>query len=68
MADKGFLIEKHCVEHGVILNIPPLLGKDCQMSPADIVKTRRIASLRVHVERAIERLKTFTFWSFFLVA
>ena len=60
MVDKGFLIEKHCVECGVIL-----LGKDCQMSPADIVKTWRIASLHAHVERAIERLKNFHILDFF---
>lgn len=39
------------------MNIPPKLGKDSQLAAADMVETRRIASLRVHVERAIERIK-----------
>ena len=59
MADKGFMIEDHCKERKIILNIPPFLGKDAQLSQEDMVKTRRIASVRVHVERAMERLKNF---------
>ena len=32
------------------------------MSPADVLKTQQIASLRIHVERAINRIKSFHFW------
>lgn len=43
---------------GVRLNIPPFLrGK--QLSDCELVETRRIASLRIHVERAMEQLKNF---------
>ena len=59
MADKGFQIEHHCKAKKVELNIPPMLGKESQLSTEDLVETRRIASVRVHVERAIERLKNF---------
>lgn len=59
MADKGFVLESHCKARQVVLNIPPFLGKDTQLSQVDMIQTRRIASLRVHVERAMERLKNF---------
>ena len=59
MADKGFQIEHHCQAKKIGLNIPPKLGKDFQLSNRDLVETRRIASLRVHVERAIERIKNY---------
>lgn len=58
MADKGFLIADLLEPLGVTLNIPPL--KQCdQFSEAQMIETRRIASQRVHVERAIGRIKTF---------
>eukprot|EP00057_Strongylocentrotus_purpuratus_P017382 XP_011671856.1 PREDICTED: uncharacterized protein LOC105441913 [Strongylocentrotus purpuratus] len=58
MADRGFLIRDLLAERGATLNIPPFAhGK--QLSTHATVKTRRIASARIHVERAIGRLKTF---------
>ena len=59
MADKGFTIEHLCEARGAILNIAPFLRNDKQLSSEDLVKTRRIASLRIHVERAMERIKIF---------
>ena len=53
MADRGFDIENE-MPLGVGLNIPPFLDGAPQLSPQDEVKTRKIASLRVHVERAIQ--------------
>ena len=32
------------------------------MSPDDVVKTQSIASLRIHVERAINKIKNFLIW------
>ena len=52
MADKGFTIE-------VSLNIPPFLGMSDQMSAEDVIATQAIASLRIHVERAINKVKNF---------
>ena len=59
MADRGFDIEGDLILKGVRLNIPPFLKGKQQLSQSELVETRRIASLRIHVERAMERLKNF---------
>ena len=59
MADKGFLIQDILAFLGVRLNVPPLLNSDCQMASKDVILTKRIDQLRVHVERAIGRVKNF---------
>ena len=61
MADKGFTVQD-LLPSGVGLNIPPFLGSQGQMSAEDVVKTQSIASLRVHVERAINKIKNFPIW------
>jgi hypothetical protein len=58
MADRGFDIESD-MPHGVFLNIPPFLDGRPQLSAEDEAKTRKIASVRVHVERAIARIKNY---------
>ena len=58
MADRGFDIENE-MPAGVGLNIPPFLDDAPQLSLQDEVKTRKIASLGVHVERAIQRIKSY---------
>ena len=57
MADKGFEIEDLLLPLGVRLNIPPFLHKGQQMLPDDVRSTKSIAAVRIHVERAIGRLK-----------
>uniref|UniRef100_A0A6P7GPN9 Uncharacterized protein LOC114339301 n=1 Tax=Diabrotica virgifera virgifera TaxID=50390 RepID=A0A6P7GPN9_DIAVI len=59
MVDKGFLIEKECQEHLVKLIRPPFLKKKQQLSKQESVQTAEIARARVHVERAIQRIKVF---------
>jgi len=59
MADKGFLIQDILTPLGVCLNLPPLLRSDSQMASEDVILTKKIAQLRVHVERAIGRVKNF---------
>lgn len=59
MADRGFDIEEDLLLIGVKLNIPPFLRGKSQLSEEELVQTRRIASLRIHVERAMERIKNF---------
>lgn len=54
MADCGFDIEEDLILKGVHLNIPPFLRGKQQFSEKELIGTRRIASLRIHVERAIE--------------
>ena len=58
MADRGFDIEND-MPAGVGLNIPPFLNGAPQLSLSDETETRKIAALRVHVERAIGRIKNF---------
>ena len=58
MADRGFEIEE-LLREGVTLNIPPFLNDEPRLSLQDELKTRKIASVRIHVERAIRRFKTF---------
>ena len=52
MADRGFMIADLLEPLGVDLNIPPqkLLP---QLTESELVETRRIASVRIHVERII---------------
>ena len=61
MANKGFTIDD-LLPPGVGLNIPPFLGSQVQMSAQDVIRTQSIASLRVHVERAINKIKNFRIW------
>ena len=48
---KGFTIADLTEQHGVTLNIPPF-KHDNQFTERELITTRRIASLRIHVERA----------------
>ena len=41
------------------LNIPPFLEGRQQLSEGEVTKGRQISSLRIHVERAIGRMKSF---------
>lgn len=61
MADKGFTIED-LLPLGVSLNISPFLGSSNKMPAQDVVRTQEIASLRIHVERAINKIKNFHIW------
>ena len=62
MADKGFTIQD-LLPLGTSLNIPPFLGQFEQMSPENVIRTQQIASVRIHVERAINRIKNYRIWS-----
>jgi hypothetical protein len=59
MADKGFLIENLVAQRGAKLNIPPFLTKRDQFSKEEVEETQEIARLRIHVERAIRRVKEY---------
>ena len=58
-ANKGFLIHKECEARSINLQIPPGKKGKCQMSVPALVKTKRIANVRILVEQVIRRLKTF---------
>ena len=59
MADKGFDIQDLLVSHGVRLNIPPFRQGGRQMTPQDLASTKKIAAVRIHVERKMQRIKCF---------
>lgn len=64
MADKGFTIRDLLTKRKATLNIPPFTrkctwGKKKRLNVNEIKQTRNIAKLRIHVERAIQRLKLF---------
>ena len=57
MADKAFTIQKYCEARKASLNIPPFLSQNKQFTPSEVAETQEIASLCIHVERAIQRAK-----------
>ena len=59
MADRGFDIVEDLLLKGVKLNIPPFLRGKAQFSKTELTETRRITSVRIHVERALKRIKNF---------
>lgn len=50
MADRGFDIKEYLDLLGVELNMPPFMKKNKQLDESELVKTRWIATLRIHVE------------------
>lgn len=59
MADKGFDVQDLFDGAMVLVNIPTFFRKKNRMSASTVLKDRRIASKRVHVERIIGLAKTF---------
>ena len=58
MADRGFDIESN-LPSGVTLNILPFLNGKPQLSLEEETSTQKFALVRVHVERAISRIKNY---------
>ena len=59
MADRSFDVEDLLAAKGVRMNIPAHLKGRAQLSRKDVEKTRRIAEIRIHVERAIGRVRNY---------
>ena len=59
MADRGFTIEEELKPLKVKLNIPAFLDGREQLSENEVKESQTIASVRIHVERAIQRVKAF---------
>ena len=60
MADRGFTIHDELARVGVSLNIPAFLGGRDYLTKAEVKASQTIASVRIHVERAIQRIKTYS--------
>ena len=59
MADRGFDIRGDLILRVVHLNIPPFLKDKKEFEEKELIITCCIASLRIHVKRAMERTKNF---------
>ncbi|KAL2103189.1 hypothetical protein ACEWY4_000057 [Coilia grayii] len=59
MADRGFIISDLLRERKVNLVMPAFTKRGLPLSEEDTTNTRRIANVRVHVERVIRRLKNY---------
>lgn len=59
MADRGFTVADDLSPLGVSLNIPCFLDGREQLTAAEVKESQTIASVRIHVERAIQRIKRF---------
>ena len=57
MADKGFNCQDELASAGASLVIPTFLDKKVQFSSKETNHNKVVASLRVHVERLMERIK-----------
>ncbi|XP_078589448.1 uncharacterized protein LOC144869803 isoform X1 [Branchiostoma floridae x Branchiostoma japonicum] len=58
MADRGFEIQD-ILPPGVDLNIPPFKGSREALTAEEVQATMEIAEVRIHVERAIGRIKNY---------
>ena len=54
MADRGFNIQEMLACKGVKVDVPPVMNESGQFNERELLETRRIASLRIRVERAME--------------
>ena len=57
MADRGFDITEDLALRGTSLCIPPFTKGKSQLSQREVETSRVLSSLRIHVERAIGRIK-----------
>jgi hypothetical protein len=62
LGDKGFIL-KDILPTGISLNIPPFLTTP-QFTSEQVERTESIARARIHVERAINRMKCFKILKF----
>ncbi|XP_058608526.1 uncharacterized protein LOC131525172 [Onychostoma macrolepis] len=71
MADRGFLIREELLCRGGSLVIPAFTKGKNQLSHKEVIDSRKTANVRIHVERAIGRMKKFrilkTTWELRLV-
>ena len=61
MADRDFTIEQNLKDLGVTLNIPAFLDGRDQLERDEVIESQSIASVRIHVEQFITRVKNSNF-------
>ncbi|CAG2243309.1 unnamed protein product [Mytilus edulis] len=62
MADKGFTLQRQFQEKDAQLLVPPFANKNKkQFNPQQLEKTKHIAAIRIFVEYAIGRIKSYRF-------
>ena len=59
MAGKCFDIQHLLVSHGVRLNISPFRRGEQQVLPQELATKKKIAAVRIRVERKMQRIKCF---------
>ena len=59
MADRGFDIQDLLTPLKVKLNIPAFSAGRSQLTKVEVKESQGIASVRIHVEQAIQRIKKF---------
>ena len=59
MADRGIRVQDLFASKNVLVNTPSMLKGKSQLLPEEVIRDRRVASMRVHVERVIGLAKTF---------
>lgn len=59
MADRGIMVQDLFAPMDVYVNTPTMLKGKSQLEPKDVVRDRRIASKRIHIERVIDLSKTY---------
>ena len=59
MAARGFVIYDELKGLGVVFDIPCFVARRDQLAAAEVKESQSIASVRIHIERAIQRVKKF---------
>ena len=56
LADRGFNVQQSVVYRGATLNIPAFTKGNAQLPAVDVEETRKLANVRIHVERPCLRM------------
>ncbi|XP_037555216.2 uncharacterized protein LOC119444736 [Dermacentor silvarum] len=59
LVDRGFRCEEMFAARGATILMPSLTKKRPQLSGGEVTTSRKLSRVRIHVERAIQRLKLF---------
>ena len=59
LADRGFTVREELLVCRAELVVPPAAKGKAQMTAKDVAPTKKVANVRIHVERVIQRVKRF---------